>query len=466
MPTTPPRRPPAVAPASPATQPVSADTSHTTGPKSGSKVLPPDSRVGRYVVRKPLGKGGMGCVYLAWDDDLRRTVAVKVMHPELANESEHRQRFLREARAVAALNHDNVVNIYEVGHSNGLVFYAMPHLTGVSLVQFLHERGRPSVTAACRIAREIASGLAAAHAHNLLHRDIKPGNIFLEAPRGRVKLLDFGLATSASGDGRLTQPGMVVGTPAYMSPEQARGLPLDARADLFSLGAVMYHLTTGRMPFEGPDSLAVLTALAVDTPAPVRGANPKVPARLEALIDRLLSKSVAGRPGSAVEVVAELKAIEKELAEGVTNGLTLPVAVEGIVDADVDASPSSDGDPMTPVPTRRRRKKKGRKAKWRRSLDLGLIAAGVAGLLALLLGVTLLLANLNRTPAKANTPTTSAAPTLPARDDTTRPWPVVADGRTQWWWNDLDGQPKLLPDWWRPGQPVPPGFQAPTRPRD
>jgi serine/threonine protein kinase len=345
----------------------------------------------------------------------------------------------------------------------------MPHLTGVSLVQFLNERGRPSVTAACRIAREIASGLAAAHAHNLLHRDIKPGNIFLEAPRGRVKLLDFGLATSASGDGRLTQTGMVVGTPAYMSPEQARGLPLDVRADLFSLGAVMYHLTTGRMPFEGPDSLAVLTALAIDTPAPVREANPKVPARLEALIDRLLCKSVAGRPDSAVEVVDELKAIEKELTEVPTNGVTLPVAVAGVVDDEIDASPSSDGDsdadPMTPVPTRRRRKKKGKKAKWQRYKEVGLLVAGIAGLLALVLGVTMLLSNLNRTPAKANPPATTAATptTAAARTEYTRPWEEVIDGRPQWMWYDRTGTPKPLPDIWKPGMPVPPEFQLPPR---
>ncbi len=471
MPTTPPRRS-AAPPNNPATQPASADTAPSRPPRLLAGVLPTDSRVGRYVVRRLLGRGGMGCVYLAWDDDLRRTVAVKVMHPEMANESEHRQRFKREARAVAAISHDNVVSIFEVSESDGVVFYAMPHLTGMSLVQFLNERGRPSVTAAVRIAREMAAGLAAAHARGLLHRDIKPGNVFLESPRGRVKLLDFGLATSASGDGRLTEPGMVVGTPAYMSPEQARGLPLDARADLFSLGAVMYHLTTGRMPFAGPDTLAVLTALAVDTPSPVRDANPKVTARLEDLINRLLSKHPDGRPASATEVVDELKAIERDLADGVTSGITVPAAVvdaEPVPESEADivpVPPEEEVDPPTPLPTRRKRRgKKAKKDKWRRYLDLGLIAVGVVGVLALVLGITLLLANLNNSGGKsAPSPTTPATPTAPARESG-RPWQEAGpNGQTRWMANGPQGQPQQLPDFWKPGMPLPPEFRPPPPP--
>jgi serine/threonine protein kinase len=470
MPTTPPRRPTA-APSNPATRPASDDTAPSTPPKSVPKILPADSRVGRYVVRRLLGRGGMGCVYLAWDDDLRRTVAVKVMHPQLADESEHRQRFTREARAVAAISHDNVVSIFEVSQSDGLVFYAMPHLTGMSLVQFLNERGRPSVTAAVRIAREMASGLAAAHARGLLHRDIKPGNVFLESPRGRVKLLDFGLATSASGDGRLTEPGMVVGTPAYMSPEQARGLPLDARADLFSLGAVMYHLTTGRMPFQGPDTLAVLTALAVDTPSPVRDANPRVTARLEDLINRLLSKHPDGRPASATDVVAELKAIERDLAGGVTDAVVVPAEVveaEAVPESETEIipeRPAEDDPPKPPTTRRKRRGKKAKKDKWRRYLDLGLIAVGVVGVLALILGITLLLANLNSPAGKSSpSPTTGAAPTPPARESR-HPWQEAGpDGQMRWMANDRQGQPRPLPDFWQPGMRLPPDFPPPQGP--
>jgi hypothetical protein len=454
------RRPDTAKPPSAPTQPAAQDTPTLTGPHSVAAQLPTDSRIGRYTVRKPIGKGGMGCVYLAWDDDLRRAVAVKVMHPTLANEGENRQRFLREARAVAALSHDNVVSIFEVGQSDGLVFYAMPHLAGLSLQQFLHEKGRPPVAAAVRIAREIASGLAAAHAIGLLHRDIKPGNVFLESPRGRAKLLDFGLATSATGDGRLTEPGMVVGTPAYMSPEQARGMTLDARADLFSLGAVMYHLTAGRMPFEGPDSLAILTALAIDTPIPVRQQNPKVPARLERLIDRLLAKKPEGRPDSADEVVAELRAIEREMAGGVTNGLAVPAVIEVVEATEVIEEAEVVEDD---TPTRRRRKRK-KKAKVRRYVQMGLIGGGIFVGLAALLGVTLLLGKLTADPAKSPSPTTAAAAPTSARVEHTRPWEVVGpDGRPQWQWYDRDGNTRPLPNFWQPGMPMPPEFMPPQR---
>ncbi len=464
MPTTPNRRPFVAATPTDLTQPSALETAESNGPKSDTKILPPDTRVGRYVVRKPLGRGGMGCVYLAWDDDLRRTVAVKVMHPALASESENRQRFLREARAVAALSHDNVISIFEVGQSNGLVFYAMPHLTGTSLAQYLHDKGTPSVAAAVRIAREIASGLASAHAEGLLHRDVKPGNVFLESPKGRVKLLDFGLATSTTGDGKLTETGMVVGTPAYMSPEQARGLPLDARADLFSLGAVLYHLTTGRMPFQGPDTLAILTALAVDTPPPVRDANPRVPLRLESLIDRLLSKKAEERPNTADEVIAELKAVERELAGGGTNGIAMPAPRElaDAADAIVVREPV---DTDTPPPTRRRRKgKRTRKGKAQRQVQMILIGGGVALALGAVLALTLLLTNMNAPPAKGTQPAASPPPPTYA-EPPGRPWSAPGeDGQPRYWANDHTGQARQLPEWWKPGMRLPPEFLPPPPP--
>src|SRR5262245_43613742 len=194
-------------------------------------------RLGPYKLLKQLGHGGMGVVFLAEDTQLGRRAAVKVMRPEMAAyDPRAYERFLREARAAAAVRHDHVVTVYQVGEQNGVPYLAMELLRGITLSAYLGQRLTPTIAAAARLGREVAEGLAAAHARGLVHRDIKPGNIWLEAPNGRVKLLDFGLARPAGpdvpGPDRLTGSGLVVGTPGYMSPEQARGEPLDERTDL------------------------------------------------------------------------------------------------------------------------------------------------------------------------------------------------------------------------------------------
>jgi serine/threonine protein kinase len=233
-------------------------------------------RLGGYRVLKLLGEGGMGVVFLAEDVLLCRRVALKVMRPEVARSATARERFLREARSTAAVEHEHIVTIYQVGEDNGVPFLAMPLLRGETLHDRLHHlQGALPLPDALRIGREIAEGLAAAHGAGLIHRDVKPANIWLESapagdptpPRrtgGRVKLLDFGLArTSASPS--LTQSGVVVGTPAYMAPEQARNELIDHRADLFSLGCILYEMTTGARPFTGGDTMAVLMSLAWTT---------------------------------------------------------------------------------------------------------------------------------------------------------------------------------------------------------
>jgi serine/threonine protein kinase len=268
-------------------------------------------RLAHYRVLKLMGRGGMGGVYLAHDEGLDRRVALKVLLPEAAAEPGARERFLREARAAAAVKHDNVVTIYHVGQDRGIPFIAMEFLSGTPLDRYLARKGRLTVGQALRVGLETAEGLAAAHALGLVHRDIKPGNLWLEAPKGRVKILDFGIARRVTEDPRagLTGTGAVVGTPGYMSPEQARGKPLDHRSDLFSLGVVLYQLTTGRSPFEGDSTMAILTALAVDTPPPTRSLNPEVPSEFEAAIHRLLEKDPDARTPSAAAVAAELRAL-------------------------------------------------------------------------------------------------------------------------------------------------------------
>jgi urea transport system substrate-binding protein len=263
-----------------------------------------------YRVLKVLGRGGMGMVFQAEDTHLRRIVALKVILPEFAADPLARERFLREARAAAGVKNDHVVTIYQVGQDRDIPFLAMEFLEGQSLADRLGDDERLAPAEVLRIGRQIADGLAAAHAHGLIHRDIKPANIWLEAPTGRVKLLDFGLARPMNTRSELTQTGNIVGTPEFMSPEQARGEPLDARTDLFSLGAVLYAMCSGRQPFEGSSTMAILTALAVATPPPVRSWNPAVPPALEELVQRLLEKEPAKRPASANEVRDALAAIE------------------------------------------------------------------------------------------------------------------------------------------------------------
>jgi serine/threonine protein kinase len=271
-------------------------------------------RLGPYIIRKVLGSGGMGLVLEAEDPHLKRPVALKVMHATLAANPAFRQRFLHEAQAAAALDHEHIVTIYQAGEEHGVLFLAMQLLRGETLESRLRRDGSVPVAEVLRIGREIAEGLSAAHERGLVHRDIKPANIWLEAGRGRVKILDFGLVRS-KGDGSppLTGAGAVVGTPGYMAPEQARRSPLvDHRSDLFSLGAVLYRLCTDREPFLGDDSVATLFALASEQPAWPHEINPEVSPTLSRLVMWLLAKLPADRPPSARAVAEALTAIERD----------------------------------------------------------------------------------------------------------------------------------------------------------
>ena len=269
-------------------------------------------RLSHYRVKSLIGEGATGLVFLAEDTHLARPVALKVIRPELADGPEVRERFVREAQAMAAINHDNIVTIYQVGRDSGVLFLAMECLRGVSLQGWLERGHKPSTGLILRIGREIASGLAAAHRKGLVHRDIKPANIWLEAPSGRVKILDFGMARSER-DASITHAGTVMGTPAYMAPEQARGEAAGPGSDLFSLGCVLYRLCSGRLPFEGGTILAVLSALASDTPHSLREIDSDVMPILDELVMRLLAKDPSARPASARVVVEAIKAIELEL---------------------------------------------------------------------------------------------------------------------------------------------------------
>lgn len=270
--------------------------------------------LGPYRIIKPKGEGGMGAVYAAVDTRLDRHVALKVMLPRFAADPAGKQRFLREARAAAQITHDNVVTIYEADEWQGITYIAMQLLGGCSLEDHLREKGSPALPEILRIAEEAAEGLAAAHQIGLIHRDIKPSNLWLEAPLGRVKVLDFGLARPLDGQADMTLNGAILGTPSYMSPEQARGQPLDHRTDLFSLGVVLYRMCGGRLPFEAPSTMAVLMALGTEDPPPLQELNPAVPAPLAGLIHQMLAKQPNARPQSAAEVAKRVRALSEGLA--------------------------------------------------------------------------------------------------------------------------------------------------------
>ncbi|HKB01321.1 MAG TPA: protein kinase, partial [Gemmataceae bacterium] len=250
--------------------------------------------LGRYQVLEVIGRGAMGIVLKALDPDLLRPVAVKVLAPYLAPSGTARERFKREARAAAAVSHDHVVTIHAVEEANGLPFFVMEYVTGVSLQGRLDRDGPLPPRDIARIGMQAANGLAAAHEQGLVHRDIKPANILLENGVERVKLTDFGLARAAD-DARLTQSGVTAGTPLYMSPEQARGEAVDARSDLFSLGSVLYTLATGFPPFRAGSAMGVLHRIINDPPRRIRETIPDFPPDLEAIIMQLLEKDPAKR---------------------------------------------------------------------------------------------------------------------------------------------------------------------------
>lgn len=277
--------------------------------------------LGHFEIADKLGEGGMGVVYRARDTRLGRTVAIKLLRPEAVSDPDRTRRFLQEAKAASALTHPHIVTVHELGEDpkHG-TWIAMELVDGESLRQRL-ERGRLPIGEALRVALEIARGLGAAHESGIVHRDVKPGNVMI-TKSGLVKVLDFGLAklvgpergAADSVSPTLSSPaatrlGVLLGTPAYMSPEQAEGRAVDARSDVFSLGAVLYEMLTGRRPFDGASELSLLSSILRDTPPRVRGLRPEVDPRLESLVDRCLAKDPASRPASARELVPELEAV-------------------------------------------------------------------------------------------------------------------------------------------------------------
>jgi tRNA A-37 threonylcarbamoyl transferase component Bud32 len=260
----------------------------------------------RYRIERELGRGGMATVYLAQDLKHDRRVALKLLHPELAT-TLGPERFLREIHLTARLDHPHILPVFDSGAAGGLLWYTMPYVEGESLRDRLRREGQLPVEDTIRIAREVADALECAHQHGIVHRDIKPENILLSRDHARVA--DFGVARAveAAGAGQLTETGLVVGTPAYMSPEQASGGPVDARSDLYALGCVLYEMLAGEAPYTGPTAQAIVAKAAAAPVPSLRPVRPDVPGAVDQAIRRALAKSPAGRFATAGEFSAALR---------------------------------------------------------------------------------------------------------------------------------------------------------------
>ncbi len=262
---------------------------------------------GRYAIERKIARGGMADIFLAHDQVLERPVVIKMLLPQYAGDPAFVERFRREAKSAARLNHTNVVSVYDWGSHGDTFFMAMEYIEGQSLAEQLADNGRVPIDRALEIAEAAAAGLGFAHERGMVHRDVKPGNIMMTAS-GQVKVADFGIARGLDGSDSLTQTGNVMGTAAYFSPEQARGEVVDERSDLYSLGVVLFEMVTGERPFTGSSPLSVAYKHVGEAPPTAQSINPQVPVEVDRIIATLLAKDPAHRYANAEQLQQALRA--------------------------------------------------------------------------------------------------------------------------------------------------------------
>jgi len=334
---------------------------------------PPRVLANRYELGPTIARGGMAAVFLGTDLVLGRKVAIKILAPQFASDQRFVARFRREAKAAAGLNHANVVSIFDTGAEGNVRYIVMEYVEGPTLETILREEGPLTVARSLRIAEGVCRGLTAAHAQGLVHRDVKPGNVILDA-RGLVKVADFGIARPLDDAATLTATG-VLGTAAYLSPEQAQGLPVDARSDLYSLGCLLYEMLVGRPPFDGESAVAVALKHVHEEPRPLTEVNPAIPPALDDLVMRALAKSPQERHESAAALAGELRRVTGLL------GVEQDPAPGRLA---TDVASGADTTPLPGVPSRLL----GRRPRWAAVILLAALAVvgflGARGVLATL----------------------------------------------------------------------------------
>src|SRR4051812_37559005 len=353
---------------------------------------------GRYRMIRRIGSGGMARVFLAEDVDLHRDVAIKILHDRYSEDAQFVERFAREARAAAGLNHPNIVAVYDRGQADGSYYIAMEYLDGETLKDVIIREGRLPERRAIDITLQLLAALRFAHRREVIHRDVKPHNVMVLRD-GRVKVADFGIARA--GDSEMTEAGSIVGTAQYLSPEQARGQHVGPESDLYSVGVVLYEMLTARVPFTGDPAAPTAMNHVQETPAPPRQIVPSIPAELEAVVQRAMAKDPARRYHSADEMGMDLDRVRKGL--GVTQATASMAATEYAAAGRTMVAPpppTSGSYPATQAPPPPRRT-------WPWIVVLVLLAA-IAGLAAYLF------LNLGDSGGNGETTTTAAQVTMPS----------------------------------------------------
>jgi serine/threonine protein kinase len=399
--------------------------------------------VGSWKLTYLLGAGGMGRVYAAVQPEIGAKVAIKVIKPD--SPPDVVERFFNEARAVNLIHHENIVDVIDLGKlPDGSPYIVMEHLDGASLGALLR-RGRIASGTLASIVEQVLSALAAAHAKNVIHRDLKPDNVFV-SPSGHATVLDFGVAKLARPEGvASTQSGNLLGTPAYMSPEQARSQPLDARSDLYSVGVILYEGATGRLPFGADNLFDLLDRIVRATPPTPRSIDPAIPEALEAVIVRAMAKEPSERFASASEMRDALTAAVVGLPR--PSAIALPtVSDESALAATVDSADPNATQASIASPPREPRPNPTRPRPW---IAIGALAVAAAGLS----GVLLLRPHSHTEPAKPAPPTPPAGPT---RFDPIAHYPEIAAQAAK-----IAGA-KVLPHWFDFKDLAPDGTLAPT----